>query len=141
MDDLISKQAAIDALGKIPVHEFKKTDGLLDALVSIGDVYMTLKQLPSAQPEVLAYGEGVLNTQHDNDRIWEALSKVYNMDGVPDEAKAIIGDVMLGLDEPHAQPEIVRCKDCKYYDQNDHCFLQGAEPEDYCSYAERRTDG
>ena len=51
MDDLISRQAAIDALEKIPVREFKKTDGLLDALVSIGQVYRALKQLPSAQPE------------------------------------------------------------------------------------------
>ncbi len=42
---------AIDALEKIPVREFKKTDGLIDALVSIGQVYMALKQLPSAQPE------------------------------------------------------------------------------------------
>lgn len=39
---------------------------------------------------------------------------------------------------PSAQPEIIRCKDCKYYDPNDHCFLQGAEPDDYCSFAERR---
>ena len=51
MSDLISRQAAIDALEKIPVREFKKTDGLLDALISIGQVYMALKQLPSAQPE------------------------------------------------------------------------------------------
>lgn len=39
-----------------------------------------------------------------NDAIWNALSEVYNMDGVPDEAKSIIGDVMLGLGE---QPEPV----------------------------------
>ena len=41
---------------------------------------------------------------------------------------------------PSAQPEIIRCKDCKYYDPNDHCYLQGAEADDFCSYAERRTD-
>lgn len=44
---------------------------------------------------------------------------------------------------PSAQPEIVRCKDCKW--------KQGAEcvrfadvrpfPDDFCSRAERRTDG
>ena len=49
--DTISRQAAIDALEKIPVREFKKTDGLLDALVSIGQVYRALKQLSSAQTE------------------------------------------------------------------------------------------
>lgn len=42
--------------------------------------------------------------QLDNDHIWNELSKVYNMDSVPDEAKSIIGDVMLELGE---QPEPV----------------------------------
>lgn len=50
-EDTVSRQSAIDVLEKIPVREFKKTDGVLDALVSIGQVYMALKQLPSAQPE------------------------------------------------------------------------------------------
>ena len=44
-----------------------------------------------------------LSTQPDNDHIWGALSKVYNMDYVPDEAKSIIGDVMLELGEPHRE--------------------------------------
>jgi len=34
-----------------------------------------------------------------NDQIWEELSKVYNMPDVPDEAKEIIGNLMLALDE------------------------------------------
>ena len=38
--------------------------------------------------------------QKHNYAIWDALSKVYNMDTVPDYAKSIIGDVMLLLDEP-----------------------------------------
>ena len=36
--------------------------------------------------------------------------------------------------------EVVRCKDCKYYDnviKDDHCFLQCAGDDDYCSYGER----
>lgn len=49
-------------------------------------------------------------------------------------------DVTRLLSLSSVQPEIIRCKNCKYYDSNDHCFLQGAEEEDYCSYAERRTD-
>ena len=47
-------------------------------------VASNIHALPSAQP--------------DNDRIWEALSAVYNMDDVPDAAKSIIGDVLLGLE-------------------------------------------
>lgn len=34
-----------------------------------------------------------------NDQIWKELSKVYNMPDVPDEAKEIIGNLMLALDE------------------------------------------
>ena len=38
--------------------------------------------------------------QRHNDTIWDALSKVYNMETVPDCAKSIIGDVMLSLEGP-----------------------------------------
>ena len=42
--------------------------------------------------------------------------------------------------------EVVRCKDCKYYDyENDNCLDESGfgrtwKPTDYCSYGERRTD-
>lgn len=46
---------------------------------------------------------------------------------------------------PSAQPEIIRCEDCKYYIDN-RCYkikalddLRGSN--DFCSYAERRTNG
>ena len=44
---------------------------------------------------------------------------------------------------PSAQPEIIRCKDCKHYrpmtDQDDLCAYRGMQvfPDDYCSRAER----
>ncbi len=50
---------------------------------------------------------------------------------------------------PSAQPEIVRCKDCKYY-KKDHgytvCTISPLhkvirKPDDYCSRAGRREDG
>jgi hypothetical protein len=43
-----------------------------------------------------------------------------------------------------AQPEIIRCKDCKKYDMHDHrCkhWNHGVVVMDWCSKAERRTDG
>jgi len=43
--------------------------------------------------------------QRNNDAIWDMLSKVYNMGTVPDSAKAIIGDVMLLLDDPYMEGE------------------------------------
>lgn len=56
------------------------------------------------------------------------------------------------LDLPSAQPEIIRCKDCKYWDtswQNDYApnyhycpNVDGTRRDDfYCADAERRTDG
>ena len=51
---------------------------------------------------------------------------------------------------PSAQPEIIRCKDCKHgehwYRDNARCFLwhdTGIDvfEDGFCSYAERRTDG
>lgn len=52
---------------------------------------------------------------------------------------------------PSAQPEIIRCKDCKWSDWytggdgNQYCFCMetdrgGRTETDFCSYAERRTD-
>ena len=47
---------------------------------------------------------------------------------------------------PSAQPEIIRCKDCKYNTYSKKClqpdsfFLVPAD-DFYCGYAERRTDG
>ena len=53
-------------------------------------------------------------------------------------------------DLPSAQPEIIRCKDCKHsehwYKDKRRCFLwyeTGIDvfEDGYCNYAERRTDG
>lgn len=42
---------------------------------------------------------------------------------------------------PSAQPEIIRCRDCRHYAGGGLCGLSGIEgwhDDDYCSYAERR---
>ena len=50
---------------------------------------------------------------------------------------------------PSAQPEIIRCKDCRYYQDNNggyphmNCKWDASETpdaDDYCSAAERRTN-
>ena len=114
--DLIDRQAAIDAI---------KTWGLIDGLAEgqAIEILADEEKLPSAQPEVLACGEGELI----------------------------------------AQPEIIRCKDCKHQvkewrtdkrlKDNGYmvcgCDVVGdacgdwallGQDDDYCSYAERRTD-
>lgn len=56
---------------------------------------------------------------------------------------------------PYAQPEIIRCKDCKHWRDSDGVYRRGAAAESkctlntkevydgifYCGYAERRQDG
>ena len=46
---------------------------------------------------------------------------------------------------PSAQPEIIRCKDCKHYNAGFECLVEGygieTKPDHFCGYAERRTDG
>ena len=61
-------------------------------------------------------------------------------------------------DLPSAEPEIIRCKECKHYviytlfghrqgwcerlcDEYDKSLARGTEEDDFCSRAERRTDG
>ena len=37
--------------------------------------------------------------------------------------------------------EVVRCKDCKYFGEFQHCDIFGfCEPDDYCSRGERRNE-
>lgn len=75
------------------------------------------------------------------------------------EYKLDKGNITLGeyeeMIEPlkrEIQPEIIRCKDCKYcdrgIDEDGNSFLKclgwvygGTQGEDFCSHAERRTDG
>lgn len=51
---------------------------------------------------------------------------------------------------PSAQPEIIRCKECRYYGESlpdvdtrmiCHKTALNYKPDDFCSYAERREDG
>ena len=59
------------------------------------------------------------------------------------DRRVIIGkmqDVVSNL--PSAQPEIIRCKDCKHWDGVDTCDVIDAPvwDNDFCSMAERRSD-
>lgn len=95
-NDLISRQAAIDALGDEP-------------------------EVWSGKDE---YDQGLNNQWH------------YDRNAI--------------LAVPSAQPEIIRCKDCKYcehwYADKGRCFLWHESGIDvfgdgFCNYAKRRTDG
>ena len=67
-----------------------------------------------------------------------AIDTVKKLIWLTRDAKDVIAEVIEEL--PSAQSDIIRCKECKHYDPNDHCYLQGAEADDFCSYAERREE-
>lgn len=87
MNDLISRQAALDALGERPMVWTSDDD--------------------------YALGE---RNQYDLDRL--AVETVPSADAV----------------------EVVRCKDCKWYDIEELCLREGMvmSSDDYCSYGERK---
>ena len=78
-----------------------------------------------------------------------AIEALDNLDYMPGEW-AIRGLTMCKeaiRDLPSVQPEIIRCKDCKYYRQNDYgdswCARQKGFDQmttDFCSRAERKEE-
>ena len=55
-------------------------------------------------------------------------------------------DVVWAIENlPSVQPDIIRCKDCKYCEETNHVFYwcdgRKVWEDHYCGYAERRTDG
>ena len=68
-----------------------------------------------------------------------------------EKGEAIVMAIEALQAQPSAQSEIIRCRDCKHYyfadnripqEQRYTCELDGDrwKPDDYCSFAERRTD-
>lgn len=90
----------------------------------------------------------------------DALQKEINK-GIP-PFNDVFGSIRCGVrlarniieDLPSAQPEIVRCKECKYWKDSDGVYRRGFDAESkcplnlkkvyegtfYCGMAERRTD-
>ena len=100
MTDLISRQAAIDALERLKKDisgDYTNLDPLVMAGTGyIGDCIGELQDLPSAQPEQPS-------REYVEQLKWER-----------DLAIQQLKDLGYGLGEnPRTQPEIVRCFDCK----------------------------
>ena len=133
MKDLISRQAAIDAVDKLSDEPIGYLEAAIDALVdlpsaqpdvpdtNVGDMISRQSALQAineyldeysgldeegyhgekwcAMAEAKMVIENLPSAQPDTDRIYAALSKAYNVKGLPDEAIEIIGNLMLSLDE------------------------------------------
>ena len=119
MSDLIDRQAAIDALK----NRWKKTrnyEGNGDDIAEECELY--LKQVPSAQPETYEDAvsrNAIIQKLNTMDRyVSEELILCDTDKKFPKNEVFIVDDVYEEIVEnlPSAQPEIIRCKDCIYYD-------------------------
>lgn len=77
------------------------------------------------------------------ERMGYVLTRTYQQD-----KETMVYETKNLSDVPSAQPEIIRCGECKHYTAvMAHCEIRGKGlylirgMEDFCSRAERRTDG
>lgn len=109
-----------------------------------------IKKLPSVQPT----STNAPNTLEpldcvDRKAVLKRLTDIsYNHCKTEGEAEVIgLAKTMVSV-MPSVQPEIIRCRDCKHgkgdiFDRGWWCELHPSfdvDGDDYCSYAERRTD-
>ena len=129
MHDLISRQAAIEAIDKILPADPIKNEYTKGKIVGVALALKYVMQLPSAQSEAsLMTMKAILEPE-------EIEKVIYKTKDTP--------TMVL----PPVQSEIVRCKDCKYYKGGWYCSAWNNSPgfpmvteEGYCDLAERRTD-
>ena len=133
MDDLISRQAAIrwvktecNPYGK-PTLDFESGKKFIEHL----------EQMPSAQPNLQPTCNKLAT---DTISRAAAIEAHYEYCNKHPDAGFPVWSLKILEDLPSAQPEIVRCKDCKWK-QGSEC-VRFADvrpfPDDFCSRAERR---
>ena len=137
MNDLINRQTAIDSVeiyAEMLRRVLDDTDivgndrdkfawglGLVESFIS------DMKELPSEEPKTKLIAEVKMSKEDIRDAVDNAVEKI----------KAEM-----------EEPEIIRCKDCKYYllgsDGIHFCFKHDDDvlwqDNDFCSKSERRTD-
>ena len=122
MNDLISRHAAVEAVAKyeMDIAQIDNPEASQD-IDSWKKVYeYVLKTIPAADAVAVDKVQKEIDYWHDKAQSYEQTI------------------LKLALNKADVV-EVVRCKDCKHYNPADHCYLQGAGENDYCSYGERGT--
>ena len=132
MNDLISRQAAIDAIKALwnDAPSAQHVSAMFDCEDAI-------RVLPSAQPE-----KRTEERTETHGVCLDAISRQAAIDSIQYAGK--IGkqtciDILKRM--PSVQPEIIRCRDCKHYKDNE-CtnVFWGMCESDYCSEGERKDN-
>ena len=154
MDELISKRAVIEAIEKARAnvgHNLERSIGK-SIIEILDDVGRDVDRLPSAQ---LSTNLASLGTDVPDINVGELISRQSAIDVVQNRHMMLSKEKVLLINDleklPSAEPQIIRCKDCKNWDTtwtNDfspnyhYCpMVDGVRKEDwFCADAERRTD-
>lgn len=151
-EDLISRQAAIDAVNK-------NRDSVFHDSVHYEDAVYDISNLPSAETPTVSEKhqlseETPTNTPTDLISRKDAVEAFADMrEGYPVVHGDMLSDaevVAILHDLPLVRSELIRCKDCKYYKAKqgglpwNHCrrycnrsVTLATNPDDFCSYGER----
>ena len=149
MDELISKRAVIEAIEKARAnvgHNLERSIGK-SIIEILDDVGRDVDRLPSALGTNLAeVGTDCSEFPNSSDTISrqaaiDALDKRF--DNIPMEQTTEILQLRRDLRQlPSAQPEIIRCRECKFASGDSRiCMKFDHSPIgelDFCSFAERR---
>lgn len=152
MDDLISRQAAIDDVCKMMYECFGADDEELDA------IEVTLRELPAVQPDHTAdigkkvegdciSRQAAVDAVSEYATIWMSYTDDMSASEIAEEALSAARDTMIRImrEQPAVQPEIIRCKDCDWWTKQEdsvqgRCELMRMYPAGgwYCGNARRR---
>lgn len=135
-EDFISRRAAIDALNVLVKDGHAYVNGAFFETILRDEAKRVLEELPSAQPEYYDYS--------DIDDVWEFYAEEQDIN-LTDGAKQLKDAMWVGYrkGKQDAQPEIIRCKDCKHLFEDNGCPLRTwwtHTEDDFCSYAERKDE-
>jgi len=151
VNDCISRQAAIDAICRDGVR--LERGGALMITISTAKQWAVdlLCDLPSAQPETHdkrteTHASDLISRQAAIDRINKQREHlqpdIYPQDKIGDAAYRICAEFIERL--PSAQPEIIRCRECKHWREDhtcrEHSLVSPMMAYEFCSRAERREE-
>ena len=165
MDDLISRQAAIDSLDKrfdnVPMEQTTEILLLRKDLREMPSASINCSEFPNSSDTI--YRQAAIDALKGLPTWWADEGGYYGGARPPMVALLDPEDAVSAIENlPSAEPQIIRCKDCKYWIPYDWMFNEvwqskniadypedeigcdccdmAMKANDFCSRAERRTE-